>query len=130
MTDSLSDHARSIIEAPVLATVATLQPDGSPQLTVVWAHTDGDAVVFSTIRGRRKTDNLDRDPRVSISWIAPDDPMDTVEVRGTAELIDDPTGRLIDDLCHKYRGTSWTEPDPGNQRVIVRVTPTRVRAGH
>ncbi len=130
MTASLSDHARNLIERPVLATVGTVEPDGSPQLTVVWAHTDGDAVVFSTIRGRRKTENIERDPRVSISWIDPADPMDTVEVRGRAELVDDPTGKLIDDLSHKYRGNAWIEPNPANKRVIVRVVPTRVRAGH
>ncbi|MDF0529651.1 PPOX class F420-dependent oxidoreductase [Tsukamurella sp. 8F] len=129
MTVSLSDHARAIIDAPVLATVATLNPDGSPQLTVVWAHTDGEAVVFSTVRGRRKSENLEADPRIGVSWINPDDPMDTVEVRGTVELVDDPDGRLIDELCRKYRGTAWTEPNPGSRRVIARITPTRVRAG-
>ncbi|MFE7423628.1 PPOX class F420-dependent oxidoreductase [Rhodococcus sp. NPDC057529] len=127
---ALSAHARSLIDAPVLATVATLNPDGSPQLTVVWAHTDGDAAVFSTIYGRRKTNNLERDPRVSISWINPADPMDTVEIRGKAELIDDPTGALIEQLSHKYDGAAWVEPDPQNKRVIVRVVPTHVRADH
>ncbi|MFJ3407397.1 PPOX class F420-dependent oxidoreductase [Promicromonospora sp. NPDC090134] len=117
----LSDHARKLLDGGNILTVATINPDGSPQTTTVWCRTDGDDVVFSTIRGRRKHRNLERDPRVSISVFDPTSPFDRVEIRGRATITDDPRGTLIDELSHRYTGRPWLETDPSAKRVIVRV---------
>ena len=62
----LPPAARALLDGLNFATVATVQPDGRPQTSVVWIRADGDDLLFSTIKGRRKNANLTRDPRVSV----------------------------------------------------------------
>ncbi|MFI7134967.1 PPOX class F420-dependent oxidoreductase [Nonomuraea sp. NPDC050153] len=121
----LSEDARKLLDAPNYATVTSLNPDGGPQSTVVWVRTDGDDVLFSTVRGRRKPRNFERDPRASLLVIDPDNPYRYVEVRGPVTMTPDPEGALIQELSHKYRGIPW-EDKPGVERVIVRISPDRV----
>ncbi|MER6004310.1 PPOX class F420-dependent oxidoreductase [Nonomuraea sp. NPDC051941] len=121
----LSEDARKLLDAPNYATVTSLNPDGGPQSTVVWVRTDGDDVLFSTVRGRRKPRNFERDPRASLLVIDPDNPYRYVEVRGRVTITSDPEGALIQELSHKYRGLPW-EDKPGVERVIVRISPDRV----
>ncbi|MFI7705746.1 PPOX class F420-dependent oxidoreductase [Nonomuraea sp. NPDC049480] len=121
----LPEEARKLLDAPNFATVTSLNPDGGPQSTVVWIRTDGEDVLFSTAKGRRKPRNFERDPRVSLLVIDPDDPYRYVEVRGRATMTPDPEGALIEELSQKYRGQSW-EDKPGVERLIVRIRPDRV----
>ncbi len=121
----LPQRALEMFEGPNFATVATLQPDGRPQTSVVWVRTDGDDVLFSTIKGRRKYENMVRDPRLSVLVFAAADPYSYTEVRGTAEITDDPGARLIEELSQKYTGRPFGDR-PGEQRVIVRVRPDHV----
>ncbi len=121
----LPGRARELFDAANHATVATIDPDGRPQSSVVWVRTDGDDVLFSTIKGRRKYANLTRDPRLSVLVFDPADPYTYAEVRGTAVLTDDPAAELIEELALKYTGESFGVR-PGEQRVIVRVRPDRV----
>lgn len=122
---ALPELARALLNAPNHVVVATIDPDGQPQSSVVWATTDGDDVLFSTIKGRRKYANLSRDPRLSVLVYDPADPYTYAEVRGTAVLTDDPGAELIERLALKYTGRSFGER-PGEQRVIVRITPGHV----
>ncbi|WP_336208487.1 PPOX class F420-dependent oxidoreductase [Nonomuraea sp. LPB2021202275-12-8] len=121
----LPDAARKLLDAPNLAVVTSLNPDGGPQSTVVWVRTDGDDVLFSTVAGRRKPRNFDRDPRASLLVIDPDDPYRYVEVRGRVTMREDPAGDLIQELSHKYTGKPW-EDKPGTERLIVRIEPDKV----
>jgi PPOX class probable F420-dependent enzyme len=121
----LPDRARAMLEGRNFATIATVQPGGEPQTTLVWAKADGDDVLFSTIKGRQKFANLSRDPRVSVLVADAADPYRYAEIRGTATMTDDPAAELIDELSRKYTGEPFGER-PGEQRVIVRVTPRRV----
>ncbi|WP_113705413.1 PPOX class F420-dependent oxidoreductase [Nonomuraea lactucae] len=121
----LSEGVRELFDGPNYATVTSLNPDGSPHNTVVWVRTDGDDVIFSTVAGRRKPRNFERDPRTSLLVIDPANPYRYAEVRGRVTVEDDPAGDLIQELSHKYRGKPW-EDHPGNRRLIVRVTPERV----
>jgi PPOX class probable F420-dependent enzyme len=122
----LSDPVREMFDAANFATVTSLNADGSPQASVVWAKTDGDDIVFSTIKGRRKSGNFARDPRTAIVVFDPADPYRYVEVRGTVTLTDDPEGALIQEMSHKYRGEGWVEANPQVERMIVRITPGHV----
>ncbi|MEU8383509.1 PPOX class F420-dependent oxidoreductase [Streptosporangium sp. NPDC048865] len=122
----LSDPVRALFDAANFATVTSLNDDGSPQSSVVWVRTDGDDIVFSTVKTRRKGVNLARDPRTTIVVFDPADPYSYAEVRGTATLTDDPGGALIQEMSHKYRGEGWVEANPGVERVIVRITPRRI----
>jgi PPOX class probable F420-dependent enzyme len=121
----LPSEARALLDGTNFATVATLQPDGSPQTSIVWIRADGDDVLFSTIKGRRKHSNLTRDPRVNVLVTDVNDPYSYIEIRGTAELTDDPQAELIEELSVKYTGESFGGR-PGEQRVVVRVRPSKV----
>jgi len=123
----LPELARELADGINFATVATVQPDGEPQSSVVWIKRDGGDVLFSTIRGRRKTANMEADPRVSLLLIDGANPYRYAEIRGQVEITDDPHAALIDELSVKYTGQPFQEP-PGRRRVIVRVRPTHVVA--
>ena len=123
----LPQLARDLLDGRNFASVATVLPDGSPQSSIVWIKRDGDDVLFSTIRGRRKTANLAADPRVSVLVTAAADGYRYAEIRGRAEITDDPAAALIEELAHKYTGQPFGAR-PGEQRVIVRVRPEHVVA--
>ncbi len=108
--------------------IATIDPDGRPQLSVVWVARDGDDVLVSTVRGRRKADNLARDPRATVLVYPRDDPYRYLEIRGDVTLVDDPGSQLIHDLVRTYTGAERYTGDEGttNERVIVRLMPRRV----
>ncbi|MDI2131781.1 PPOX class F420-dependent oxidoreductase [Yinghuangia seranimata] len=126
MADKLTDAARALIDAPNFATMATIQPDGRPQLSVVWLKTDGDDVLVSTVKGRRKHLNIVADPRVTLLVYPASDPYRYVEVRGTATLEDAGAPELIQELSHRYDGKPFREGNPDNERVIVRIAPDRI----
>ena len=130
MTAELSDELRSLLDTPVFVTVATIQPDGSPQLSPVWVKRDGDDVLFSTTRGRRKEQNLSRDPRVSVVVQPFAAPYTYAEIRGVAALTTEGGDELIDELSVKYTGKKYAEFNPASgdddERVVVRITPQKV----
>lgn len=125
---SLSDAARTLVDGVNFATVATLLPDGSPQTSVVWITRDGDDLLFSTVRGRRKEQNMARDPRVSVLVLDHADPYSYLEVRGEVSMVEDGGPELIDALATKYKGVDRYEGDEGtgNVRVVCRVHARKV----
>ncbi|MFF4498271.1 PPOX class F420-dependent oxidoreductase [Streptomyces sp. NPDC001272] len=131
MTAQFSDDLKRLLdEAPVFATVATVQPDGSPQLSVVWVARDEDDLLISTTVGRRKEKNLRRDPRVSVMINPHNAPYTYAEVRGTATLTTEGGQELIDTLSRKYTGKDYSDFNPAAkddaERVVVRITPRKV----
>ncbi|MEU1122534.1 PPOX class F420-dependent oxidoreductase [Streptomyces sp. NPDC005899] len=131
MTAGLSDDLRKLIDdTPVFATVATVQPDGSPQLSVVWLARDGDDLLFSTTVGRRKEKNLRADPRITVMINPPNAPYTYAEIRGTAALTTQGGQELIDALSRKYTGQEYADFNPSSKddaaRVVVRVTARKV----
>ena len=127
----LSERDRRILEAPNFASVATLMPDGSPQVSTVWIDLDSDDVLVNTAEGRVKADNLRRDGRVAISVFDQQDPYEQVVLRGTVvDITTDGADDHIDFLAKKYTGAeTYPWRDPGEQRVIVRVRPDHVSEG-
>jgi len=128
MTDyvPLDDRAKALLDAKEFATVATVEPTGQPQLSVVWIKRDGDQAVFSTIHGRRKTDNLFRNGQCSILVSPREDPGTYLELRGTVDIIEDPESVLINELSFKYLDVPYTFDEPGARRVIVRLKPYKM----
>jgi PPOX class probable F420-dependent enzyme len=126
MAEKLSDDQIALLREPVLAHIATVMADGSPQVTPVWIDTDGEAVIFNTAKGRAKYNNLVRNPKVAISVADPSDHYRTVVVRGTAEMTEAGADAHIDMLARKYTGEEYKNRTPGMVRVIVRVVPERV----
>jgi PPOX class probable F420-dependent enzyme len=123
---TLSDPVRRLLDGKNFATVATLGPGGSPQASVVWVKRDGDAILFSSTAGRQKVRNLTEDPRVSVSIFDLANPYDSVEIRGTADLAVDEHKSLPRELSQKYLGEDPPKAEPGEVRIIVRVTPEKV----
>ncbi|MFE0174286.1 PPOX class F420-dependent oxidoreductase [Streptomyces sp. NPDC059002] len=130
MSAALSDQLKQLLDGPVFITVATIQPDGSPQVSPVWVKRDGDDLLFSTTIGRRKERNLRRDPRVTVLLQPFDAPYTYAEIRGTAELTTEGGQELIDELSLKYTGKKYAEFNPGSkddaERVVVRVSARKV----
>ncbi|MBM7771482.1 PPOX class probable F420-dependent enzyme [Actinokineospora baliensis] len=129
MAPELSEGARALLDGPNFATLATLNPDGSPQTSVLWVRRDGDDVLLSTVAGRQKEKNLRRDPRVSVTVINKDNPYSYLEFRGVAELTTEGGHELINELSLKYSGQPYTGDTPDTVRVVVRITPERI-TGH
>ncbi|WP_318783802.1 PPOX class F420-dependent oxidoreductase [Streptomyces spectabilis] len=122
----LNEETRRLLDGKNFATVATLNRDGGPQTSVVWIARDGDAVVFSTTAGRLKARNLARDPRISLTVFDTENPYRSVDIRGTAELIEDREKSLPLTLSHKYLGQDPPAESDEVLRLIVRVTPQKV----
>lgn len=123
---TLNDATRQLIDGANFATLATINPDGAPQTSVIWVGLDGDAVVFSSTTGRRKIRNIVRDPRVSLTIFDVANPYQTVEIRGVVELVDDPDKELPRQLSHKYTGEDPPQEGPEVRRVIARLIPEKV----
>ena len=124
MTKKLTADEVELLREPQIANVATVMSDGSPHVTPVWVDTDGENVLFNTSKHRVKHQNLVRNPKVAISVVDKNDPYRTVVVRGTAQCVDEGADAHIDALAKKYLGVdTYAGRKPGEQRVIVRVTP-------
>ena len=128
MTEHFPEAVLSILDAPEFATLATIQPDGQPQLSVVWCARDGDDLLISTVQGRRKYLNLVADPRATVLVYPKANPYTYVEVRGTVTLTTAGGRELIDRLNAEYTGGDRYTGDDGsdNVRVVVRLTPSKV----
>src|SRR5882762_3403113 len=100
----LTDLARRLVDERSFAVLATVNPDGAPQSSVIWVKRDGDDIVFSTIRGRQKTRNMQRDPRVSICMYDVADAYLYTEIRGRIEMVEEGGRELINELSLAYDG--------------------------
>jgi PPOX class probable F420-dependent enzyme len=104
--------------------LATTNADGRPQSSVIFVKPDGETVVFSTIKGRLKTRNMLRDPRVSLLVMA--NVGQYVEIRGTVDIAEDPEKVLLQEMYKQYMGGQAPPPEPGAERLIVRIRPEKV----
>lgn len=127
---ALPEEIRTWLDQKSCAVLATVEPDGRPQLSVVWAHHDAEHVLVATVAGRRKYTNLVRNPQVTVLVTHPESQDHFVEVRGRAE-IEEGGRELIDFLHEKHRGTRPYPWDaPGDRRVVIRIIPERVLVFH
>jgi PPOX class probable F420-dependent enzyme len=126
MSISLSDATLALLDGKNYAILATINPDGSPQTSVLWVGRDGNDLLFSTVAGRVKHRNMERDPRVSVSVLDSADPENYVELRGRVSMTPD-VGRALDTrLSWKYDGRDPGEDRPGAVRVVVRMVVEKV----
>ncbi|MDH6121416.1 PPOX class probable F420-dependent enzyme [Kitasatospora sp. GAS204A] len=130
MTTKLNDAARRLLDDVNPAVLATVNPDGSPQTSVVWVGRDGDDLLLSSAAGRRKVTNVERDARVSLTVYDRADPLRYLEVRGTATVAEDLGRKLAVALAEQYEGPGageeYLELPPEVVRVVVRITPQRL----
>jgi PPOX class probable F420-dependent enzyme len=104
-----------------------VNPDGSPQLSIVWIDWDGERVLFNTAAGRVKPRNLERDPRVTVLVLDREDGYRWVAIRGMTQLTTEGADEHIDKLARKYTGEAW-RAKPGEQRLLCSFRPEHVSA--
>jgi len=124
MATVIPDQFLDLFQKKALAHLATLMPDGRPQVTPVWCEYDGRHVLINTAAGRQKDRNLVRDGRVALSLTDPDDPFRYLEVRGrVVERTEKGADEHIDRLAQKYMGTRYPDRQPGERRILYRIEP-------
>ncbi|WP_371677700.1 PPOX class F420-dependent oxidoreductase [Streptomyces sp. NBC_01276] len=130
MTIALNDTVRQLLDSPHPAVLSTIDPDGSPQSSVVWVTRDGDDVLISTERGRRKERNAVRDGRVGLTVFDLANPYLYAEIRGTVTVTED-TGRAVavriaEEYLGPGAGKEYGDTGDGAVRVVLRLTPSKV----
>ena len=112
-----------------MATLATVGPDGRPQVSAVWFLNDDGTVKVSLNVTRQKTKNLTANPAVTVFILDPANPARYLEIRGDATLEPDEDYALADRLGAKYGGADLRAMDgPDGRRVVVSVDPVRINA--
>jgi len=124
-----ASHA-DLLEKKAFANLSTLNADGSPQVTPVWVDYDGTNVMVNTARGRVKTKNLEREPRVALSIADPENPYRYLGIQGrVTEMTEKGADAHIDKMAKKYMGKdTYPYRTPGEVRVIVKIKPDKVHA--
>jgi PPOX class probable F420-dependent enzyme len=128
MPAEIPEKFLDLFNKKAFASLATVMPDGQPQVTPVWCDLENGSVLINTARGRQKDRNMKRDPHVSLAIIDPDNPYRYLEVRGQAEEVSE--GGIADDhidrMAKKYMGVDkYPYRQPGEKRVLYRVRPER-----
>ena len=133
MFDQLSDSAMALLESAAVATIATINEDGSPHLSSAWIGIRGQEIVFATLPDQRKLRNLRRDPRVAVSvqgervneWGL----REYLVIEGTARITEGGAAAMLQELAHIYLGPDvifpgMPDPPPG---YITHIRVERVR---
>ncbi len=124
MPEAIPEKYLDLFKKRAFASLATVMPDGRPQVTPVWCEYDGKNVIVNSAKGRVKDRNMRRDPRVSLAVIDPDNPYRYLEVRGrVTEVTENGADAHIDKLSHKYTGANYAHRRPGEVRVIYTIAP-------
>ena len=125
MAQTIPEQYRDLFSKKTFANLATLMPDGRPQVTPVWCDIDGYFVVVNSAKGRRKDKNMRRDPRVALSLLDPDNPYRYLEVRGrVVEVTQEGAADHIDKMAKKYLDKDkYPFARPGEFRVLYKIKP-------
>ena len=119
----LKERERQFLdENAFVGTVTTLRTDGSPHSTIVWVDVDAGKVSFNTARGRAKPKHLERDPRVSLVMVDPNNSYRWIAVSGRAEVTEEGADAQIDKLAKKYLGKDtypWRKPEETRLKVVI-----------
>ena len=127
----LTDKAKQLLEGKNFVFIATVNPNGTPQVTPTWVDTDGKFVLINTAIGRVKHRNVKRNPVVSLAIYEQTNPYNLAMIKG--RVVDFVTGpsaeNHIDKMAKKYTGKDkYPNRRPGEQRVILKIEPLKVSA--
>jgi PPOX class probable F420-dependent enzyme len=127
MPVKLSQSVKTLLSDKAYGHVVTLNSDGKPQVTMVWIDVDGDEVLFNTAEGRRKPQNLRRDPRIIVSVQDRSDPQAYAVFHGKARVTEAGADEHIDKLAKRFLGADkYPFRQPGEKRLIVRISVDRI----
>lgn len=128
--DKLSPDVLQLFRDKNLVHVATLMPDGSPQITPTWVDVDeaNNVILINTAKGRVKQKNLARDPRVAVAVIDRNNPYNAATVRGRVlEQTTKGADAHIDKMAKKYLGADkYPLRNPSEERVLLKIKPEKV----
>ena len=122
-------HA-DLLEALTVANIATVGPNGEPQVNPVWFEWDGDTINLSQNDAKQKFKNLQANPKVAVSILDPENPYRYLEVRGTVtDFIDDTDYAFINRQAQRYtKEETFGGLQPGERRIIVKIKPEHTSA--
>jgi PPOX class probable F420-dependent enzyme len=125
MAELTPDDVQLVKGNTTYATLVTINEDGTPQASITWIDTEDGLILINTAEGRRKTRNLQRDPRVAVLVEA--EPYRWMSINGTVvETVPEPRAlEHIDELKRRYDSKPWS-PVLGQVRVIFRIRPDRI----
>ena len=127
MASAIPEKYADLMDKKIFAGLATLMPDGTPQVTPVWIDFDGSHVLFNTAVGRQKDKNLQQDGRVSVMLVDPDNQYRYLEIRGrVVERTTDGADEHINKMAKKYLNQDvYPFRSPSEVRVIYKIEPER-----
>ena len=130
MAATIPEKYQDLFQKKAFANLATLMPDGKPQVTPVWCDFDGKHVFINSAKGRVKDRNMRRDPRVSMALVDPDNPYRYLQLQGrVVEITENGADQHIDRLAKKYLGVDkYPNRQPGEVRVIYKIEPDRAQS--
>ena len=125
MPQAIPEKYKDLFQKRAFASLATLMPDGRPQVTPVWVDFDGEHVIFNSARGRQKDKNVRRDPRIALALTDPENPYRYLEIRGrVVEITEEGANDSINKLAKKYLGVDkYPYGQPGEVRVLYKIKP-------
>ena len=124
---SLDPKVHALLSRPNFAHLATLMPDGSPNVTPVWIGVQGDRILIGSGESSLKIRNLRRDPRLALSVVDFHDPYEEVQIRGrVVEFREDSSFKIMDEISQKYIGKEFPFRNPeGRVALIIEVEKAR-----
>jgi len=124
----MEPQAEKLFKDKNLVFIATIMKDGSPQLSPVWANYDNGHILVNTAEGRVKHKNVLRDPRVAISVVSQNNPLDMTTIRGKViEIVPDYDYVHINKLTKKYMGVeNYPFRQVGEKRIVLKIKPEKV----
>jgi PPOX class probable F420-dependent enzyme len=127
MAIPLPQSVKKLLQDKAYGHVVTYNDKGSAQLTMVWMDAEGDDVLFNTSEGRRKSQNLRRDPRIIVSVQDRNDPQAHAVFYGKARVTEAGADEHIDKLAKRFLGADkYPFRQPGEKRLVVRISVDRI----
>jgi PPOX class probable F420-dependent enzyme len=128
MADVIPENYLDLFQKKSFGHLATVNADGTPQVTPVWVDYNGTHVLVNSARGRRKDKNMERNSAVALSMQDPDNPYRYLEVRGhVEEITEEGADQHIDKMAKKYIGVDrYPNRAPGEVRVLYKIKPERI----
>ena len=129
MADIPAEFRDLLEQKKAFANLATIMPDGSPQVTPVWFDYTGGAIRVNTAKGRTKARNMKQGAPVAVAILDPDNAYRYIQIRGRVRrVIEEGAGAHIDSLAKKYLGKDkYPFARPGEVRVMYEIEPRAVQ---
>jgi PPOX class probable F420-dependent enzyme len=127
VTTELPESHRHLLDAQGVGALATVGPDGRPQVTAVWYLLDEDGLLKVSVKThRQKIKNLSERPVATFLVIDPENPARTLEIRATTQMSPDDDYAFAQRLGRKYGVDLKSFDDPSDRRIMVTLRPDRV----